>query len=114
MRTLLVCLLLPGYRTQSWYEDCTMDQAQDRRTSALLYAHRCYVRDVPIPVPAPDNVIPDLIIPSHIVVPRCQGKDRTLSAQCYRSSLQVSVWRVWAPPVCPRRPGWRRTRSRCT
>ena len=31
------------------------------------------VKDVAVEVPVPENVIPDLIIPSHIVVPRCTG-----------------------------------------
>ena len=34
---------------------------------------RCNVKDVAVEVPVPDNTIPDLIIPSHIVVPRCTG-----------------------------------------
>lgn len=40
---------------------------------ALLHAHRCMVKDVAVEVPVPENTIPDLIIPSHIVVPRCTG-----------------------------------------
>jgi len=40
---------------------------------ALLHAHRCMVKDVAVQVPIPDNTIPDLIIPTHIVVPRCTG-----------------------------------------
>jgi hypothetical protein len=35
---------------------------------------RCNVKDVAVEVPVPDNTIPDFIIPSHIVVPRCTGK----------------------------------------
>jgi hypothetical protein len=31
------------------------------------------VKDVAVEVPVPDNTIPDFIIPSHIVVPRCTG-----------------------------------------
>ena len=31
------------------------------------------MKDVAVEVPVPENVIPDLIIPSHIVVPRCTG-----------------------------------------
>ena len=71
---LLLCLLL-GCRGQAWNTDCQVGRSQDRRSSALLYAHRCNLKDVPIAVPPPDNVIPDLILPSHIVVPRCQGGD---------------------------------------
>ena len=75
MILLLSLLLLPGSRTQSWYNDCSVGKSQDLRSSALLYAHRCYLKDVPIAVPAPDNVIPEQILPSHIVVPRCQGRE---------------------------------------
>ena len=35
---------------------------------------RCMVKDVAVEVPVPENTIPDLIIPSHIVVPRCTGR----------------------------------------
>merc|ERR1719320_478469 len=42
-------------------------------TTALLHAHRCMLKDVPVPVPIPMNTIPDLIVPSHIIVPRCSG-----------------------------------------
>merc|ERR1719323_2255105 len=42
-------------------------------TTALLHAHRCMLKDVPVPVPIPVNTIPDLIVPSHIIVPRCSG-----------------------------------------
>ena len=57
----------------SWYSDCSTAR-DDMRSAALLYAHRCNLRDVPVQVPAPINIIPDLILPSHVVVPRCQGK----------------------------------------
>ena len=43
------------------------------KSSALLYAHRCFLKDVPIKVPFPVNTIPDSIVPSHVVVPRCSG-----------------------------------------
>merc|ERR1719323_261454 len=36
-------------------------------TTALLHAHRCMLKDEPVPVPIPLNTIPDLI------VPRCSG-----------------------------------------
>lgn len=42
-------------------------------TTALLHAHRCMLKDEPVPVPIPLNTIPDLIVPSHIIVPRCSG-----------------------------------------
>ena len=78
---LLLYLVVAGTRSQSWYNDCSVGRTQDMRSSALLYAHRCYLRDVPIAVPTPDNVIPDQILPSHIVVPRCQGKTSTFLLQ---------------------------------
>ena len=61
-------------RSQTRARDCSAHALSDLRSTALLYAHRCNVRDVPVPVPVPFNIIPDLILPSHIVVPRCQGK----------------------------------------
>ena len=48
---------------------------QDLKSSALLYAHRCFLRDVALAVPSPTNTIPDLVLPSHIVVPRCAGTE---------------------------------------
>jgi len=42
-------------------------------TTALLHAHRCTLKDEPVPVPIPLNTIPDLIVPSHIIVQRCSG-----------------------------------------
>ena len=33
-----------------------------------------FLQDIPIEIPAPLNTIPDQILPSHIVVPRCTGK----------------------------------------
>ena len=43
-------------------------------TTALLHAHRCMLKDEPVPVPIPLNTIPDMIVPSHIIVPRCSGE----------------------------------------
>ena len=91
----------------------TYDLLQDM-TTALLHAHRCMLKDVPVgtlltnkaitkklhhklqvpqianhkflvnkseiemllqvPVPLPANTIPDLIVPSHIIVQRCSGQ----------------------------------------
>ena len=35
----------------------------------------CFLQqDEPVPVPIPLNTIPDLIVPSHIIVPRCSGE----------------------------------------
>ena len=49
--------------------------AHQDRSAALLFAHRCYMKDVPIPIPVPLNTIPDIIVPSHVVVQRCKGKE---------------------------------------
>ena len=54
-------------------DDCRIGNEKSR-SSALLFAHRCFLRDVPVKVPSPVNTIPDTIIPSHVVVPRCSGK----------------------------------------
>ena len=43
------------------------------KSSALLFAHRCYLSDVTVPIPVPANTIPDIIVPSHVVVQRCSG-----------------------------------------
>ena len=127
--------LVIGPRTEAWSDsDCSSSsKSNDLKTSALLYAHRCYLKvkrkfyfeirtkllhhlhlsailllnhknnlctfdflrklifallymwaisesiiysfqDIPIAIPAPLNTIPDQILPSHIVVPRCSGK----------------------------------------
>lgn len=39
----------------------------------LLVCFRCFLKDVPVLVSSPLNSIPDFVIPSHVVVPRCQG-----------------------------------------
>ena len=43
-------------------------------TTALLHAHRCMLKDEPVPVPIPLNTIPDMIVTSHIIVPRSSGE----------------------------------------
>ena len=50
----------------------TMKQLKDMST-ALLRSHRCMIRDIAVPVALPDNIIPEKIFPSHLVVQRCQG-----------------------------------------
>ena len=39
----------------------------------FLACFRCFLKDVPVLVSSPLNSIPDFVIPSHVVVPRCQG-----------------------------------------
>ena len=39
-------------------------------SESIIYSFQ----DIPIAIPAPLNTIPDQILPSHIVVPRCSGK----------------------------------------
>ena len=46
------------------------------QSSALLYAHRCFIKDVLIKVPSPLNSILDSIVPSHVLVPRCSGNSQ--------------------------------------
>ena len=73
---ILLSFFLSGPETTAWNVNCNENQdakAQQARSSALLYAHRCFLKDVPIPIPAPLNTIPELIVPSHVVVPRCSG-----------------------------------------
>ena len=50
-------------------------------TTALLHAHRCMLKDEPVPVPVPLNTIPDMIVPSHIIVPRCSGETEAEAEQ---------------------------------
>ena len=90
LMALLLCPLAPLGLADGWQSDCSSGKSNDLKTSALLYAHRCYlkvrpggvlivfhdncVQDVPIEIPAPVNTIPDQILPSHIVVQRCSGQ----------------------------------------
>ena len=78
MKIKLVLSLISFLGTTAWNFDCEGQKdakVQQRQSSALLYAHRCFLKDVPISIPAPLNTIPDIIVPSHVVVPRCSGKD---------------------------------------
>ena len=83
--TLLASLALTRTKTDSPSSSCSAVSraAAEARQTALLYAHRCNLRDVAVAVAGaapglgPANVIPDLVLPSHIVVPRCQGGDLT-------------------------------------
>ena len=70
-------LVLPSPTTNTWNTNCNVGQdqkSQADRSAALLHAHRCYLKDVPIHIPAPVNTVPDRIIPSHVVVQRCSGE----------------------------------------
>ena len=58
-------------------------------TTALLHAHRCTLKDEPVPVPIPLNTIPDLIVPSHIIVQRCSGEFYPLDLKPYRQQELV-------------------------
>ena len=78
--TLLASLTLTRTRPASPSSCSEVSRAAaEARQTALLYAHRCNLRDVAVAVAGaapglgPANVIPDLVLPSHIVVPRCQG-----------------------------------------
>ena len=78
-----------------------MFQILQDMTTALLHAHRCMLKDEPVPVPVPLNTIPDLIVPSHIIVPRCSGKgqDRDMWSEQTKiiefSSRQSRASRSW-------------------
>ena len=72
----IVILIMLSACIGAWNPDCTGkndSKVGKSRSSALLYAHRCFLRDVPVKVPSPVNTIPDFIIPSHVVVPKCSG-----------------------------------------
>lgn len=50
---------------------------QDQRMSrAKLAAHRCLVRDTVVEVPLPKDLIVNYVHPSHVVIPRCTGKNQ--------------------------------------
>jgi len=51
----------------------TYAEIMDSHRIQIHISCRCNVKDVAVEVPVPDNTIPDFIIPSHIVVPRCTG-----------------------------------------
>ena len=75
---LCISILFSGPNTIAWNTNCDVKKdakVQQRQSAALLYAHRCFLKDVPISIPAPLNTIPDIIVPSHVVVPRCSGKE---------------------------------------
>ena len=78
--TIILVLLfcIAGPNPNAWNINCNTGQnskSQQDRDSALLYAHRCNLKDVPIPIPVHLNTIPDSIVPSHVVGPRCRGKE---------------------------------------
>ena len=57
-------------------EECRVKnlKQQQKMSMAKLDAHRCLLRDVVVPVPVPDTLIATYVHPSHVVVPRCTGK----------------------------------------
>ena len=61
-------------------EECKVKnlKQQQRMTMAKLDAHRCLIRDTVIAVPVPDTIIANFVHPSHVVVPRCTGKNVVL------------------------------------
>ena len=95
----LLLLSLPLLTVSTWSPKCDgTSEPKDLhgRSYALLHAHRlvifsleekydvspqrlslacfrCFLKDVPVLVSSPLNSIPDFVIPSHVVVPRCQG-----------------------------------------
>ena len=64
-------------------------------TTALLHAHRCMWKDEPVPVPIPLNTIPDMIVPSHIIVPRCSGETQAGRVQIFCSRRRPAAFRTW-------------------
>ena len=79
-------IIVAGTNLNAWNINCNACQdpkSQQDRSAALLFAHRCYLKDVPIPIPVPLNTIPDIIVPSHVVLPRCKGKEYKLGKLCF-------------------------------
>ena len=59
-------------------------------------------QDIPIAIPAPLNTIPDQILPSHIVVPRCHGNGRQTSQLSSKKSLNQNVfWHFYFKFIAP-------------
>ena len=52
------------------------------------------MKDVAVEVPVPANTIPDLIIPSHIVVPRCTGRFLFQPKPSHRPHLSAKLFFV--------------------
>jgi hypothetical protein len=78
--TFLVIVLMAVVQIKAWNVmkcDGKNDaKVKKGKSSALLYAHRCFLKDVPIKVPSPLTTIPENIVPSHVVVPRCSGNNQ--------------------------------------
>jgi hypothetical protein len=57
-------------------EECKVKNLKQHQRMAMakLDAHRCLIRDTVVALKAPDDVIVEFITPSHVVVPRCTGK----------------------------------------
>ena len=65
-----------------------------------IFIFSIFFQDIPIAIPAPINTIPDQILPSHIVVPRCSGSlvNWPGSIYIYKAAC-VSVCN-WVKSVC--------------
>jgi len=104
----LLLLSLPLLTVSTWTPKCDgTSEPKDLhgRSYALLHAHRCFLKDVPVLVSSPLNSIPDFVIPSHVVVPRCQGLCLgSLGSDCTPKRTKVEehkiVVYVNATPYC--------------
>ena len=80
-------------------------------TTALLHAHRCMLKDEPVPVPVPLNTIPDMIVPSHIIVPRCSGESTRTEAERQSRNILVTTastaaFRTWNLFISEQSSNW--------
>ncbi len=78
---------------------CTYAEIMDSRRIQIHISCRCNVKDVAVEVPVPDNTIPDFIIPSHIVVPRCTGMFLSRSNLIQISQIVVQDAQVCSFPI---------------
>ena len=78
--------LFPSRGLWMWiiFSSITIWKGSDYLQSLAQYSFQ----DIPIAIPAPLNTIPDQILPSHIVVPRCHGNGRQTS----QLSSNISHW----------------------
>ena len=59
---------------------------------AKLRAHRCLVRDTAVGIPSPKDAIVEYVLPSHVVVARCTGKEEMgLLLYLGRIKIKISV-----------------------
>lgn len=78
---------------------------QQKMSMAKLDAHRCLIRDVVVQVPVPDTLIATYVHPSHVVVPRCTGKNwmETMQKQFFFDPLSSDLFN-WIFFLCLRHP----------